>query len=144
MIKTTAQTAVGSMETMNTSTVSHNILYYTHYNYPLAFFVFFIVLFLRHSIKASPNRPQLSQKSNLTGPDGKPLPLSRPPSNAPPSPETPGFGKTRSLLFVYLSVALIATFVANSANVILHALAESEKHWWAGPAAVVRPRPTFE
>lgn len=122
------------------SKLSYNILYYTHFWYPLALLVIFLVTFVTHSIKSAPAKPTISAKSPLLGPGGKPLPVSggsRPSSHGPPSPKNQGFGKTRSILFCWLSLGLVGTFIGNIINIIVHALAEREKGWWAGESAVV-------
>jgi hypothetical protein len=41
------------------------------------------------------------------------------------------------LLFLYLSIGLLATFVANAINIIVHALTASEDGWWCGEATAV-------
>lgn len=119
------------------STTSYNILHYTHFAYPLVLLVVFLVAFVAHSIVTSRARNSVSPRSNLTGPGGKPLPpTSRPLSNGPPRPANEGFGKIRSLLFCWLSIGLIATFIGNAVNIIVHAIVERKDGWWCGQAAV--------
>lgn len=111
------------------------ILHYTQYAYPLVLLVVFLVAFVTHSILSSPNSQSISSRSNLTGPGGKPLPpTSRPPSNSPPKQKNDGFGKIRSLLFCWLSVGLIATFIGNTINIVVHAIVERGAGWWCGEA----------
>ncbi|KFY00317.1 hypothetical protein O988_03355, partial [Pseudogymnoascus sp. VKM F-3808] len=45
-----------------------------------------------------------------------------------------GFGKTRSLLFCWLSVGLIGTFVGNIVNIVVHAVSDRRDGWWCGEA----------
>lgn len=114
------------------------ILHYVHYTYPLGLLVVFLSAFLAHSIISSPTHQSVSSRSGLTGPGGKPLPpTSRPPSNSPPKLTNEGFGKIRSLLFCWLSVGLIGTFVGNIVNIIVHAIVERNAGWWCGEAAAV-------
>ena len=115
-----------------------DILHFTHFAYPLILLILFLALFIRHSIKTSARTQTVSAPSNLKGPGGKPLPpSSRPSSNGPSKPTDQGFGRIRSLLFCWLSAGVIVTFLANAANIIVHALVEREKGWWAGSAPVV-------
>lgn len=119
------------------SELIQNTLHITHFAYPLVLLVLFLALFIRSSIKDS-TRTQTVSATNLKGPGGKPLPpSSRPSSNGPPKPVDDGFGRIRSLLFCWLSVGIIFTFLGNAANIIVHALVEREKGWWAGSASVV-------
>ncbi|KAL5347853.1 ATP-binding cassette-type vacuolar membrane transporter Hmt1 [Pseudogymnoascus australis] len=116
------------------------ILHYVQYSYPLVLLVVFLTAFVAHSIISSPSNQSVTSRSTLTGPGGKPLPpTSRPPSNGPPEPANDGFGKTRSLLFCWLAVGLIATFVGNIVNIVVHAVSERREGWWCGeaPAAYV-------
>ncbi|OBT77059.1 hypothetical protein VF21_02943 [Pseudogymnoascus sp. 05NY08] len=116
------------------------ILHYVQYAYPLVLLVVFLTAFVAHSIISSPSNQSVTSRSTLTGPGGKPLPpTSRPPSNGPPVPTNDGFGKTRSLLFCWLSVGLIGTFVGNIVNIVVHAVSERKEGWWCGeaPAAYV-------
>lgn len=122
------------------SELSYNILYYTHFWYPLALLALFLTAFVTNSIKSAPGKPAVSAKSTILGPGGKPLPVhggSRASSPDKAAQKTEGFGKTRSVLFCWLSVGLIATFIGNIINIIAHALAERENGWWAGESAVV-------
>jgi len=120
------------------SATAHAVLHYTQFSYPLILLVVFLVSFVAHSIISSPTHQSVSSRSNLTGPGGKPLPTtSRPPSNGPPEPKNEGFGKIRSLLFCWLSVALICTFIGNTINIVVHAIAERKSGWWCGQATVV-------
>ena len=122
------------------STLSYNILYYTHFWYPLALLAIFLASFITYSIKSAPGKSPVSAKSAILGPGGKPLPVqggSRPSSHGPSAPKNDGFGKTRSILFCWLSIGLIVTFIGNIINIIVHALAERENGWWAGESAVV-------
>jgi hypothetical protein len=115
------------------------ILHYTHYTYPLVLLIVFLSTFVTHSIISSPTHQSVSSRSNLRGPGGKPLPpTSRPPSNSPPKPTNEGFGKIRSLLFCWLSVGLIITYVGNIINIVVHAIVERKDGWWCGEAPAVR------
>lgn len=122
------------------SKLSYNILYYTHFWYPLALLAIFMGSFLVYSIKSAPRKPSAPVKNAPLGPGGKPLPVhggSRPSSHGPSTPKTQGFGKTRSVLFCWLSVGIIGTFVGNIVNIISHALYDRDKGWWAGESGVV-------
>lgn len=114
------------------------ILHYAQYTYPLVLLIVFLATFFAHSIISSPTNQSVSSRSNVTGPGGKPLPpRSRPPSSSPPKPTNEGFGKIRSLLFCWLSVGLILTFVGDIVNIVAHALTERKVGWWCGEAPAV-------
>lgn len=109
-----------------------------HFNYASILFMVFLVAFVTNSI-VSVEASSQSKEPALTGPGGKPLPQ----SSARKSKEErekrkklKDFSPGRKLLFLYLSVGLLATFVANGANIVIHAL-QSEENWWCGqPTAV--------
>lgn len=119
------------------SQLALRILHYTHFAYPIVLLLVFLVAFVAHSIITSPNR-SVSTRTNITGPGGKPLPpTSRPPSNGPAVQKNEGFGRTRSLLFCWLNIGIILTFIGNTVNIVVHAISQRASGWWAGEAAVV-------
>lgn len=110
-----------------------------HFNYAWVLFVVFMVAFVANSILSVEPTSQ-SNEPVLLGPGGKPLPQ----SSARKSKEErekrkklKDFSPGRKLLFLYLSVGLLATFVANGACIVIHALTSLDEDWWCGePTAV--------
>jgi hypothetical protein len=107
-----------------------------HFNYAWVLFVVFLVAFVTNSILSVEASSQ-SKEPALTGPGGKPLPQ----SSARKSKEErerrkklKDFSPRRKLLFLYLSVGLLATFVGNGVNIVIHALKDN---WWCGQATAV-------
>lgn len=110
-----------------------------HFNYSWVLFVVFLVAFVANSILTA----ELSSDSKgpvLTGPGGKPLPQSsarRSKEEREKRKKLKDFSPGRKLLFLYLSVGVLATFVANGANIIIHALTQTDNDWWCGEATAV-------
>jgi hypothetical protein len=99
----------------------------------------FLTAFVTNSI-LSTERSAESKGPVLLGPGGKPLPPSVARKNKEErekKKKLKDFSRGRKLLFLYLSIGLLATFVANGVNIIVHALTASENGWWCGePTAV--------
>jgi hypothetical protein len=135
------QPSQGSGSWLSTE-LANNILYYVHFCYPLTLLIIFLVSFVWHSIVTSPSNQAVSSRSTILGPGGKPLPPnSRPPSNSPPQNQNPGFGRIRSLLFCWLSVGLIFSYIGSAINIVVHALVERNAGWWCGEATAVSTNP---
>lgn len=110
-----------------------------HFGYAWVLFVVFLVAFVTNSILSVEPSSQ-SKEPALTGPGGKPLPQ----SSARKSKEErekrkklKDFSPGRKLLFLYLSVGLLATFVGNGACIVIHALTSIDNDWWCGEATAV-------
>ena len=119
-------------------TLSHTIrrvLSYLHYAYPVILLVFFLAAFMAYSIATAPEE-STSGESIQTGPGGKPLPRNRR-AKAQQASRTSDFSPARKLLFKWLSVAVLLTFVTNAALICIRALVERESGWWCGQDAVV-------
>lgn len=112
------------------------LLKVVHFSYPVSLLLIFVVAFAAQGIlsSAKPARP------TVTGPGGKPLPQNQPSKEQKERLKQSGFSQNQKLLFCWLSIGHISTFLANAANVIVHALAERENGgWWCGQAMVVSP-----
>jgi hypothetical protein len=121
-----------------TSTVTE-LLDVVQFNYPWVLFVVFLVAFFANSILSAEPSSE-SKEPLLLGPGGKPLPRSVARKNKEErdkKKKLKDFSPVRNLLFLYLSAALLATFVANGANIIVHALTKSENGWWCGKSTAV-------
>ncbi len=110
-----------------------------HFNYAWVLFVVFLVAFVANSVlTAEPSSD--SKEPVLTGPGGKPLPRSsarKSKEEREKKKKLKDFSPGRKLLFLYLSVGVLATFVGNGANIIIHALTETDNDWWCGEATAV-------
>jgi hypothetical protein len=106
-----------------------------HFHYAWILFVVFLAAFIANSILSAEPSSE-SKEPVLTGPGGKPLPRStRKTKEEREKKKLKDFSPGRKLLFFYLSAGLLATFLANAANIIIHALTEND--WWCGEATAV-------
>ncbi|KAL8667541.1 MAG: hypothetical protein Q9168_007245 [Polycauliona sp. 1 TL-2023] len=114
---------------------AQSILIYTHFASPIILVVFFLVAFTAHSIATASVDSTVKDPKDQTGPGGKPLPSTA----RKTSQETIAldFSPARKLLFNWLSVGTIATFLANAAVVIAHALVDRKEHWWCGQSVAI-------
>ncbi|KAF2755246.1 hypothetical protein EJ05DRAFT_442771 [Pseudovirgaria hyperparasitica] len=109
---------------------------YLHYAYPIALLLVFLVAFTYRSIRAVPPANN-DVPTSKTGPGGKPLPAHHPTHNKPKPKIKDDVSKSQKHLFYTLAVATALTFFANSANVVIHAVAEREHQYWCGQPTVV-------
>jgi ATP-binding cassette, subfamily B, vacuolar membrane transporter HMT1/ACLQ len=119
--------------------IASHILLYVHFAYPLVVLVFFLVAFTANSIWAA---SEVAEPANSNGPGGKPLPANKTTESLRKlRKQQPEVGPLQKAVFNWLSIAVIATFVGNAVNVILHAL--TERGWWCGESvAVSKDSPT--
>ncbi|KAL8783337.1 MAG: hypothetical protein Q9213_004712 [Squamulea squamosa] len=114
---------------------AQSILIYVHFGSPILLIIFFLVVFTAHSIATASVETTVKDPQDRTGPGGKPLPSkSRKTSQ---EKDRLDFSPARKLLFNWLSVGTIATFVANAVVVITHALVDREHHWWCGQSVAI-------
>lgn len=129
-----------------------SIVYYAHYYYPLALFCFFLFALAWWGISTSQSSKPTPPSVTGIYENGKPLDGSGAQANSgflrriaerfPGGVKAKGKRVTddrltplRKAVLNWLLVGIIFTFVANSTNVILHALT---KHgWWCGKDYVV-------
>ncbi|KAI9821044.1 MAG: hypothetical protein M1827_003777 [Pycnora praestabilis] len=115
-----------------------DILIYTRFSYPIILLAFFLIAFTWHSIATATNDTTISASGTQTGPGGKPLPKNTSPSTKGQlKKESVDFSPARKLLFNWLSVALIVTFVGNAVNVIYHTLNKRKEGWWCGQSVAI-------
>ena len=118
--------------------MAQDIMVYTHYASPIILLVFFLVAFTAHSILTAPKEDVVQAESSQTGPGGKPLPrTSSPTAKAAREKKALDFSPSRKLLFTWLSVGVVLTFLGNAATVIVHAVLDRKDNWWCGQAVVV-------
>lgn len=123
--------------------VAESIIYYTHFSYPIVLLIVFIIAFAADGIVSSSSDPSGSSAGTstpvVTGPGGKPLPRNNRPSKV--SKQHRDFSPAKKLLFCWLSIGLLASFICNAINIVVHALAEREKGWWCGESTAVSTSP---
>lgn len=113
---------------------AQDILYYVHFSSPIILIIFFLIAFTAHGIATASPDTDIENPHPQTGPGGKPLPASKKTSA---KKDALDFSPARKLLFNWLSVGTIATFVGNAVVVILHALVDRKDNWWCGEAVAV-------
>ena len=104
--------------------------------YPIILLAFFLVAFTVRSIATS-STTNSNGDEPAYGPGGKPLPESKKAKKAHKPDPGPELSRPRKLVFEWLSVAACLTFVADTINVIVHALYDRKQGWWCGQATVV-------
>lgn len=111
---------------------------YTHYASPIILLVFFLLAFTAHSILTASEEDVVQAETSQTGPGGKPLPRnSSPTAKVAREKKALDFSPSRKLLFTWLSLSVVLTFLGNTVTVIVHALLGRKDNWWCGEAVVV-------
>ena len=113
-----------------------NILFYLHFISPILLLVIFLAAFTTHSIRTASSSVTVRASPNQTGPGGKPLPTGAK-AAARRAKVVLDFSPARKLLFKWISVGVLLTFIANATNVLLHALLNREDGWWCGESVAV-------
>jgi ATP-binding cassette, subfamily B, vacuolar membrane transporter HMT1/ACLQ len=113
--------------------IASRILLYTRFAYPLVVLVFFLIAFTANSILTA---SAITEPSSSNGPGGKPLPANKSTTGLrEPRKGQQEVSPLQKAVFNWLSIAVIATFVGNAVNVIVHAL--TERGWWCGESVAV-------
>jgi hypothetical protein len=119
--------------------VELSVIHYIHIIYPLVLLVLFLGALLAHGILTSSENQTISRPPRtVTGPGGKPLPDTRSAKNT--GERRPTFSFSQKLAFIWLSAGLLASFLGNGGEIVVHALS---KEWWCGEATVVRIQSCF-
>jgi len=96
-----------------------------------------LLAFTAHSIWTAESTDD-SAEPILTGPGGKPLPQSaRKSEEEKRKRKSQDFSPVRKLLFLWLSAGILATFLGNAINIVVHALDKRENGWWCGEATAI-------
>ena len=119
------------------NTTAQAVLTYVHYAYPIILLFSFLLAFTVHSILTASKDDTVQAVPDKTGPGGKPLPRNTSPSAKKGKQEALDFSPARKLVFDWLSIGVILTFLANSVIVIVHALTAKKHGWWCGQSTVV-------
>ena len=118
---------------------AQGILIYVHFASPLLLLVVFLVAFTTHSIVTAPKGSTVKVSTEQKGPGGKPLPQNKGlRAKADRKLCISEFSPARKLLFTWLSVGTILTFVGNAVVVIVHAIVKRGDSWWCGQHVAVR------
>jgi hypothetical protein len=115
-----------------------DLLDVVHFHYAWILFVIFLVVFVLTSISAA-NTTKTINETVLLGPGGKPLPASarKIKEERERRQKLIEFSPGRRTLFKYLAAAILATFLANGFEIVIHALTKSENGWWCGKQMAV-------
>ncbi|KAL8856254.1 MAG: hypothetical protein Q9178_007091 [Gyalolechia marmorata] len=114
---------------------AQTILVYVHFGSPILLILFFLIAFTAHSIATASVDTTVKDPQGQTGPGGKPLPTK--PRKTSQGSNGLDFSPARKLLFNWLSVGTIATFVANAVVVITHALVDRKENYWCGESVAI-------
>ena len=109
---------------------------YLHIGYPIFLLVVFIAAFIASSILAARKVGQNGSQVNY-GPGGRPLPKRSRSTVAVVKP-VQTYSHNTKLVFKWLSVAVLVTFVFEAALNIAHTVVARSEHWWCGQSLVVR------
>lgn len=116
------------------------------YASPIILLFFFLVAFSVRSVYIADDSKEIGGPASSSdpghppqlGPGGKALPARKLPRTDSSLAANLDFSRPRKLLFNWLSVFTALTFVANAANICLHAIVKRREGWWCGEATVVR------
>jgi hypothetical protein len=106
-----------------------------HFNYAWFLGLVFLIAFIANSFLSAQPATSQSKEPVLLGPGGKPLPRRKSKEDCEKK-KLEDFSPGRKNVFLYLSIALLASFVAHGFNIVIHALVE-EEGWWCGEATAV-------
>ncbi|KAL9010251.1 MAG: hypothetical protein Q9173_004796 [Seirophora scorigena] len=113
---------------------AQDVLVYVHFSSPIILLFCFLLAFTAHSIASASTDTSVKSPGDQTGPGGKPLPSSK---KAPRKQDVLDFSPARKLLFNWLSVGTIATFVGSAVAVISHTLVNRKDNWWCGQSTAI-------
>lgn len=113
---------------------ARNILVYTHFSSPIILLAFFLIAFTAHSIATASDDAVVKPSTDRVGPGGNPLPQN---TKGKPRDNPLDFSRPRKLVFNWLSVGTILSFLGNAVVVILHAVIQRKDNWWCGESVAV-------
>jgi hypothetical protein len=114
-----------------------SVLEVLQYAYPIALLFLFLVAFTLRSIKSSSPSNDNDSEQLVFGPGGKPLPKTKKPKRHGSLDGGAEISRSQKSVFEWLSAAACLTWIANAANVIIHAIYSREEGWWCGQSTVV-------
>lgn len=113
------------------------VLNVLQYAYPLTLLFFFLLAFTARSIANSSASNSSDSEQPLFGPGGKPLPTNKKAKRSRSFDTGAEISRSRKLVFEWLSAFACFTWIANTAEVIVHAVINRKQHWWCGRSVVV-------
>lgn len=120
---------------MGTRYATLELLEYLRTGYPILLLLVFVSSFVANSILTARNVSKNSSAARM-GPGGRPLPKRSRSSATFVKPVQP-FSPNAKLLFKWLSVMILVTFVADAAINVTHVVFAKSEQWWCGQAVVV-------
>lgn len=106
--------------------------------YPAILLVAFMVSAATHSIMTAKSEEELyPPQPPVTGPGGKPLPVTRSKRASQPAFQV-HIGTWTRRVFEAIAVAVVLTFVADAITISNHVLEDQGGGWWCGEERVVR------
>jgi hypothetical protein len=107
------------------------LLEYLRTGYPILLLLLFVVTFIANTVVTA----KKARKSDAQrfGPGGRLLPQRS--RDVPSKPQE--FSRNVKRLFIWLSVAIAFTFIADATIYILHVMTARSENWWRGQSSVV-------
>lgn len=123
---------------MDSAIAAHELLQYLRFAYPPVLLVILFVDFLVHSSQVAKNASWNTEVQY--GPGGKPLPSRTRRMMMAVARDLPTeLARNRSKgWFVWLCLFVLATYIAEAAIHMAHAIISMSEQWWCGQAVVVR------
>ncbi|CAI7591405.1 unnamed protein product [Penicillium viridicatum] len=121
---------------MDSAIAAHELLQYLRFGYPPILLIVIFVVFLVHSSQVARNA---SRNTGVQyGPGGKPLPSRTRMTIAVARDLRVDLARNRSKAwFVWLSIFVLATYIAEAGIYMAHAMISKSEQWWCGQAVVV-------
>lgn len=122
---------------MDSAIVAQELLQYLRFGYPPILLGFIFIVFLVHSSQVARNADRNIKVQY--GPNGKPLPRRTRMMMAVARDLPAELARNRSKgWFVWLDLFVLATYIAEAAIHMTHAIVSKSEQWWCGQAVVVR------
>lgn len=121
---------------MDSAIAAHELLQYLRFGYPPVLLVVLLAVFLVHSSQVANNASRNTEVQY--GPGGKPLPnrTRMMMAVARDLPAELAWNSSKGL-FVWLGLFVLATYIAEAAIHMTHAMISKSEQWWCGQAVVV-------
>lgn len=128
--------ATGGSPSSGTHAVLHEVLSYVRIASPIGLLIAFVISFVVNSVISA--KQLTPHRNNVTsGPGGRPLPKRTRSAMQVVARERPDVSPRFKLVFKWLSVGVLLTFIADAALNMAHAIIARSEHWWRGQAVVV-------